>query len=522
MKNSSVLNIILFILLQFVVFSSNAEERLNSIYSHWNALESDSLYNLGKEYLDKQQRDSALICFSICGNKATKEMPYEQKSNCIKALTFSARLYFCFYDYDKACQQLIKAIKLCDDSKMDKELTGIYMEQGALMMTYAQQRPKKQNFKEAEDAYRKAFWNALKHEQYSSLITALFNLGNRFYSAQKLDEIQEELDAFNNANIPPTEKSYDYILNFHHALCQIADKNYPQARYYFNRQLQCIPDEFRNNILKFQVYANITKSFVIENNTDSAIYYEELMYDLATKNNMIDARTLSASALSGLYATQGDSIKSSEYSFIALQLKDSLLSVNNLDEVNSLNFIRQLHEEETRLNSYKSKNQWLIIGLIIAVIAVIIILCLWFELKKRHKNLTLQNITKKIIKYENSSLEDSTKHELKEKISHILTQTDTIYNQDFCLGQLAELCNSKSKYVSQVINEFYGQNFTSLINSLRIEEACRRMTDKENYGTWTLEGIAQSVGFKSRVTFYNAFKKHKEMSPSEYMQQHNS
>ena len=237
---------------------------------------------------------------------------------------------------------------------------------------------------------------------------------------------------------------------------------------------------------------------------------------------MIDARTLSASALSGLYATQGDSIKSSEYSFIALQLKDSLLSVNNLDEVNSLNFIRQLHEEETRLNSYKSKNQWLIIGLIIAVIAVIIILCLWFELKKRHKNLTLQNITKKIIKYENSSLEDSTKHELKEKISHILTQTDTIYNQDFCLGQLAELCNSKSKYVSQVINEFYGQNFTSLINSLRIEEACKRMTDKDNYGTWTLEGIAQSVGFKSRVTFYNAFKKHKEMSPSEYMQQHNS
>ena len=69
-------------------------------------------------------------------------------------LTSSARLYFCFYDYDKACQQLIKAIKLCDESKMDKELTGIYMEQGALMMTYAQQRPKQQNFKEAEEALK--------------------------------------------------------------------------------------------------------------------------------------------------------------------------------------------------------------------------------------------------------------------------------------------------------------------------------------------------------------------------------
>lgn len=522
MRNRSILKIIICSLLQLVVFNSAAEENLNSIYSRWNDLKTDSLFNLGKSFLDKEQRDSALICFSICGNKATMELPKEEKSICINALTYSARLYFCFYDYDQACQQLIKAIKLCDESKMDKELTGIYMEQGALMMTYAQQRPKEQNFKEAENAYRKAFWNALKNKQYASLITALFNLGNRFYSAQRLGEIQKELDAFNNANIPPTEKSYNYILNFHHALCQIADKNYPEARKYFNRQLQCIPDEFRNNILRFQVYANITKSFVIENNTDSAIYYEEIMYDLATKNEMIDARTLSASALSGLYATKGDSIKSSEYSIIALQLKDSLMSVNNLDEVNSLNFIRQLHEEEARLNSYKSKNQWLVLVLIVAISTIIIILYLWFKLKKRHKNLTLQNITKKIIKYENSSLEDSTKQELKEKIMHVLTQTDTIYQQDFCLAQLAELCNSKSKYVSQVINELYGQNFTSLINSLRIEEACKRMVDKENYGTWTLEGISQSVGFKSRVTFYNAFKKHKEMSPSEYIQQYNS
>lgn len=522
MKNNTILKIIMYSLLQLVAFNSIAEENLNSIYSRWNDLKTDSLFNLGKSFLEKEQRDSALICFSICGNKATTEMSKEEKSICINALTNSARLYFCFYDYDKACQQLIKAIKLCDESKMDKELTGIYMEQGALMMTYAQQRPKQQNFKEAEEAYRKSFWNALKHKQYSSLITALFNLGNRFYSAQKIEEMKEELDAFNKANIPPTEKSYDYIMNFHHALCHIADKNYPQARYYFNRQLQCIPNEFRNNILKFQVYTNITKSFVIENNTDSAIYYEEIMYDLATKNNMIDARTLSASALSELYETQGDSIKSSEYSIIALQLKDSLMSVNNLDEVNSLNFIRQLHEEESRLNSYKNKNQWLILVLIIAITAIIIILYLWFNLKKRHKNLTLQNITKKIIKYENSSLEDSTKQELKEKITHVLTQTDTIYQQEFCLTQLAELCNSKSKYVSQVINELYGQNFTSLINSLRVEEACKRMVDKENYGTWTLEGIAQSVGFKSRVTFYNAFKKHKEMSPSEYVQQHNS
>ena len=123
-----------------------------------------------------------------------------------------------------------------------------------------------------------------------------------------------------------------------------------------------------------------------------------------------------------------------------------------------------------------------------------------------------------VVKYKNSSLEENAKQEIREKINHVLNETDAIYQQDFCLDKLAELCNSKPKYISQVINELYGQNFTTLINSLRIQEVCHRMTDKDNFGTLTLEAIAQSVGFKNRVTFYQAFKKFKGITPSQYMQ----
>lgn len=189
-----------------------------------------------------------------------------------------------------------------------------------------------------------------------------------------------------------------------------------------------------------------------------------------------------------------------------------------MNEVNSLKFIEQLHQEEAKFNRYKSKSQWLIIGLIILLIAAVVGIGCWY----RHKKSKSANDEKPKVKYENSSLDDDFKQGLKEKITQVLSETDKILSQDFCLAELAELCDSKSKYVSQVINELYGQNFTSLINSLRIDEACKRMSDKENFGSYTLEAIGQSVGFKSRVTFYNAFKKYKGMTPSEYLQQQNS
>lgn len=440
-----------------------------------------------------------------------------EKSKCVKALTYSARLYFMYYEYDKACEQLIKAIKLCNNEEyMSENLTGIYMEQGALMMTYAFQRPKKENFKSAEEAYRKAFWSAVKHKQYASVITSFLNLGNRLYADMRLDELHEEMNVFANLDIPPTEMSYEYIVNFHNALRNIANNNLQEAKKCFHRQLQGNMNDPRSIFLRYQVYANLTKLFIRENNIDSAIYYEEKMYDLSAMNGMKDAKSISAAVLSDLYKYQGDSLKSQEYSIIALQLKDSLLSDNNLEEVKSLKFIKQLYEEELKLKNYKSKTFWMTIIQIVLGIFFLVGICFWYRLRKMSREEKINSL-KSVVKYENSSLEESAKYELKNKIMEVLNEKDVICNPDFCLAQLAEMSGSNSKYVSQVINELFGQNFSSLINFLRIEEACRRMNDKENYGTWTFEAIAQSVGFKSRVTFYNAFKKHIGMLPSEYV-----
>ena len=95
-----------------------------------------------------------------------------------------------------------------------------------------------------------------------------------------------------------------------------------------------------------------------------------------------------------------------------------------------------------------------------------------------------------------------------------LDHSPEIYDADFSLERLAELCGSKAKYVSQVINE-KGDNFKTLINTRRIHQACRSMSESSNL---TIEAIANNVGFRSPNAFRTSFKRVTGLSPSQYLQ----
>jgi AraC-like DNA-binding protein len=122
-------------------------------------------------------------------------------------------------------------------------------------------------------------------------------------------------------------------------------------------------------------------------------------------------------------------------------------------------------------------------------------------------------------KYEGSSLDENTRSELAVKIITVLDSTDEIFSSEFSLKRLSELVGSNNRYVSQTINESLNMNFTSVLNTYRIKEACRRMNDTDKYGRQTIEAIAEGVGFKSRTSFVTAFKRVTGVTPSEFHKQ---
>ena len=119
-------------------------------------------------------------------------------------------------------------------------------------------------------------------------------------------------------------------------------------------------------------------------------------------------------------------------------------------------------------------------------------------------------------KYISSSLDTEAKQRIVNKIAEVLETSTEIYSADFSLARLAQLVGSNYQYLSQVINETYHQNFNALLNDYRIKEACLRLNNHEQYNSYTIEAIAESVGFKSRSNFVSTFKRITGITPSEF------
>ena len=89
------------------------------------------------------------------------------------------------------------------------------------------------------------------------------------------------------------------------------------------------------------------------------------------------------------------------------------------------------------------------------------------------------------------------------------------------IDQVAEKLNVNSKYLSQAINEVYNYNFYNFVNDLRVEKV-KGFLKMNSLGHYSIEGIAQQVGFQSKSSFYAAFKKSTGMTPAAYRSLNNA
>jgi len=79
---------------------------------------------------------------------------------------------------------------------------------------------------------------------------------------------------------------------------------------------------------------------------------------------------------------------------------------------------------------------------------------------------------------------------------------------------VAEILQTNRTYLSQVINQQTGMSFTYYVNSYRIKEAVKILSDPGN--TVLLKALAFDLGFSSINTFYSSFQTIVGMPPSTY------
>lgn len=71
------------------------------------------------------------------------------------------------------------------------------------------------------------------------------------------------------------------------------------------------------------------------------------------------------------------------------------------------------------------------------------------------------------------------------------------------------------RYISAVVSLRFQQNYSELVNRMRLYEA-RYMLQDRNFDDMTVEDIAINVGFTTRQSFYVSFYRHCGTTPKEY------
>ena len=103
-----------------------------------------------------------------------------------------------------------------------------------------------------------------------------------------------------------------------------------------------------------------------------------------------------------------------------------------------------------------------------------------------------------------------------------LFETEKIYRrQGLSANEVIEILKTNHKNFTTAIKEHFQKGFVEYVNTYRVEEAVKMLKEQENggkYANYSVEMIAEEVGFNSRTTFYITFKRIVGITPKEYME----
>lgn len=194
-------------------------------------------------------------------------------------------------------------------------------------------------------------------------------------------------------------------------------------------------------------------------------------------------------------------------------------------------------EGEVKLNHEKIKNQHqvnlMLVCSVILLLTLLVVLVLNYRKRmKLYRNIVKQNTlalareqdlrtqieqlkAEDLRKGNRKQLESDKVDELYERLCHALEDEKLYKEPQLTRERLSKILNTNHTYLTKVITEKTGMNFSQFVNSYRIHEAVRILSDAGN-AEYPLKQLCFDLGFTSLSNFYKQFQDTVGMSPSAY------
>ncbi|NQZ22527.1 MAG: AraC family transcriptional regulator [Colwellia sp.] len=119
-------------------------------------------------------------------------------------------------------------------------------------------------------------------------------------------------------------------------------------------------------------------------------------------------------------------------------------------------------------------------------------------------------------KYQKSSLTVELSIKVFQEVSQLIHQQNLYLEPELSLLRLARKSGFSKHHLSQAINQCANKTFFDFINCLRVDHA-KFLLHGEN--KMNVLEVSIEAGFNSSSSFYNAFKKHTQLTPSQFKKQ---
>lgn len=256
-------------------------------------------------------------------------------------------------------------------------------------------------------------------------------------------------------------------------------------------------------------------------NYDKAILCYNRSLDIARKIPVESIVIENLYALSQTYQSKGDAITALKYFKDYTTARDS---IHRLSDIAAIANIQLQYETENKdklitqlIDSAENREkglQYLRTNVVSLVLAILIAIIFWIRYWRKHSQV-LKNVPSPD-KASKAILTEEKQEALWEELNKLLQKEKLYLQNDLSLAELARKLNTNTTYLSKVINDTKGENFSQLLNHYRIEEACKLLSGQQAKNL-TIEGIARMAGFNSKSAFNAAFKKNRSITPSEYL-----
>jgi len=124
-------------------------------------------------------------------------------------------------------------------------------------------------------------------------------------------------------------------------------------------------------------------------------------------------------------------------------------------------------------------------------------------------------------RYEKSQLKESYKKMYLKKLLDYMESDKPYLDSTLTLYDLSGQVKIPPHHLSQILNTCLNKNFFDFINSYRIEES-KKLLSNSNHSKKTILQIVYDTGFNSKSVFNTAFKKFTGMTPSQFRSEQNS